>query len=184
MNALPLQTPPLVLRHFVPEDAAQILALNGEPSTREWIPSQVYENLAEAQGTIDFLIAQYANPGDPRRGPYVLAVAQWAAQGDTDVLLGHVGFSELDGEVEVGYAIAESARGRGYGAQALSAACAWATQAFGLDRIVAVTAQANVSSRRTLERAGFAWERDETMRFQGRQQVVSRYRRTSKPSPN
>ena len=104
--------------------------------------------------------------------PYVLAVDD----GRSDELLGHVGFSPLQGEVEVSFAIAESARKRGYAVEALLHGCGWIAGAFGLPSIVAVTAAGNAASRRTLERAGFAHERDEPMRFQGEEALVSRYR--------
>lgn len=93
----------------------------------------------------------------------------------TRELLGHVGFSPLDEDVEVSYAIAEQARGRGYGTQALAAGCEWAARSFGLRRILAITAATNSASRRTLTRAGFAHVGDEVMRFQGSEQTVSRY---------
>lgn len=171
MTWLPLRTPALVLRHFVPDDAAQVLALNDEATTRRWLPSHVYGHLDEAVAAIGRLIAQYAAPGDPRLGAYVLGV-EHAASGR---LLGHVGFSPFDGAVECSYAIAEAERGRGYGAEALAAACRWAADAFALQRIVAVTAAANVASRRTLERCAFGWLREERRPFQGSEQAVAVY---------
>lgn len=174
---LPVRTPSLVLRHFVPEDARPILQLNAEPSTRLWLPSHVYADLAQATAALALLISSYSEPGDPQRGPYVLAVEQ----ADNAQLLGHVGFSPLDGEVEVSYAIADAARGRGFGAEALARACEWAGHAFRLPGFIAVTAKANVASRRVLERTGFDHVKDETMQFQGTLQPVSRYRRRADP---
>ncbi|MGA0610635.1 GNAT family N-acetyltransferase [Caldimonas sp. KR1-144] len=171
MHPLPLRTPSLLLRHFIRADAPRLMALNGEASTRRWLPSHVYADLAEAQAALDFLIKCYSSPGDPRRGPYVLGVEH----AESAQLLGHVGFSALDDDVEVSYAIAESARGRGYGAEALQHACRWAFAAFALPRIVAVTALANASSRRTLDRAGFGHAASQLMRFQGIEQTVSRH---------
>jgi RimJ/RimL family protein N-acetyltransferase len=166
-----LQTPSLILRHFVPEDAPDLLRLNAEETTREGLPSHVYRDLTEVRATVSALISSYSVPGDPRRGPYVLAVDARAQQR----LLGHVGFSPLNGRVEVSYAIAERMRGHGYGAEALSHACSWVAQTFGLCEVVAITASTNTASRRTLERAGFARHRTEVMRFQGSEQSVCHY---------
>lgn len=171
MRRLPLQTPSLVLRHFVPEDAPIMMSLNGEASTRRWLPSHVYADLAEADAAVAYLIQCYTSPGDARRGPYVLGIEHR----DSARLLGHVGFSPLAGDVEVSYAIAEDARGRGYVTEALVAGCLWAADAFALRRVVAVTASANLPSRRTLDRAGFVHSSDEVMRFQGSEENVSRY---------
>lgn len=177
MPDLPLATPSLRLRRLVLADAPRLLALNAEPSTRRWLPSHVYPDRAAADAALRFLVSAYDSPGDPRRGPYVLAVDD----GASGELLGHVGFSPLDGEVEVSFALAESARGRGSGSEALRHGCDWAVDSFALPGIVAVTAIDNAASRRTLERAGFVHERDETTRFQGQEALVSRYRRRGPP---
>lgn len=149
-----------------------MMLLNGEPSTRRWLPSHVYADLEEAAARMRYLVACYASPGDPRAGPYVLAVEHNAS----GQLLGHVGFSPFDGEVEVSYAIAESARGKGYGAEALQHASRWAAAQFKLPSLLALTEAENAVSRRTLERAGYVHVADEVMRFQGSPQSVSRYR--------
>jgi RimJ/RimL family protein N-acetyltransferase len=148
-----------------------MMELNGEPTTRRWLPSHVYPDANTAQSRMQYLISCYTSPGDPRSGPYVLAVEHIAS----GALLGHVGFSPFNGEVEVSYAIAESARGRGYGTDALLCACRWAAEQFNLASILAITESENTPSRRTLERATFVHDEDEIMQFQGSQQRVSRY---------
>lgn len=173
----PITTASLQLRHFVLEDAARILALNAEPSTRRWLPSHVYADLDEARAALGYLIGCYAKPGHPAQGPYVLAIDERAS----GQLIGHVGFSQLDDEVEVSFAIAESMRGRGYGVEALVAACDAVGAAYGLPSILALTAATNRDSRRTLDRAGFVHERDEARTFQGTPQTVSRYLRPARP---
>ena len=171
MHGLPRSTASLQLRHFVQGDALDAMALNAEPSTSHWLPSHVYATADEAQTRLKYLISCYEEPGHPQRGPYVLAVAETS----TSRLLGHVGFSPLDDEVEVSYAIAESARGRGYGVESLTCACDWVASAFSVPRVLAITAVENIPSRRTLELASFAHERDEDMLFQGVWHAVSRY---------
>ena len=93
----------------------------------------------------------------------------------TGELLGHVGFSPLDADIEVSYAIAERARGRGYGTETLWHACIWVSTAFQLPCVVAIPAASNAPSRRTLEKAALRHVNESTMRFQGTAQVVSRY---------
>ena len=168
-----IRTHSLRLRHFVADDAPSIHELNAEPTTARWLPSHVYADLAQAQAALAFLVSSYAASGDPRQGPYVLGVA---LEG-TGQLIGHVGFSPLDGEVEVSCAIAESVRSRGLGTEALHHACDWACRTFGLPGVVAVTASRNLAARRMLEKARFAHVGDEVTTFQGAQEAVSRYRR-------
>ena len=148
-----------------------MMELNGEPSTRRWLPSHVYADLNAATARMRYLISCYSSPGDPRLGPYVLAVEHLSG----GVLLGHVGFSPFGSEVEVSYAIAEGSRGCGYGSEALLYSCRWAAENFELPSIVAITDSENAPSRRTLERAAFVHAEDTVMQFQGSHHTVSRY---------
>ena len=134
-------------------------------------PGSAAELEREAAERMAYLVSCYSSPGDPRRGPYVLAVDHLAS----GLLLGHVGFSPFDDDVEVSYAIAESHRRRGYGSEALNRACQWAATSFGLPRLLAITEYENAPSRLTLDRAGFVHGQDSVMRFQGVEQQVSHY---------
>src|SRR3569623_3728327 len=85
----PLRTPSLILRPLASEDAALLLALNNEASTREWLPSHVYPDLDESSRAVAHLITCYSSPGTPRHGPYV----HGNELAETGELRGHVGFS-------------------------------------------------------------------------------------------
>jgi RimJ/RimL family protein N-acetyltransferase len=171
MPPLPIDTPALRLRHIVVEEAVRMMELNAEPSTRRWLPSHVYASAQEATERMRYLIACYSSPGDPRLGPYVLAVDHLAS----GALIGHVGFSPFDDDVEISYAIAESHRRCGYGAEALYNACKWAAASFSLPRLLAITEADNEPSRLTLARACFLHANDTVMRFQGTERKVSHY---------
>ena len=171
LNQLPLETRSLRLRQFVPGDAATALILSNEETARTWLPSQVYRDYAHALSALEFLTSQCSTPGDPRHGPYVLAIEHRASSS----LIGHVGFSPLDEEVEIGFSVAQKYQRQGFAGEAIVAASRWAFQTFALNRILGITSVANIASRRTLVRARFAYEGDKTMRFQGTEQEVSVY---------
>ncbi len=166
-----IDTEALVLRSFEPGDAAALYAQSNEPAFRQWLPSQVYADEAEAGETIEFLIEQFADPADPRLGPFVLAVEHKV----DGLLIGHVGLSALDDDVEIGFAIAEAYQRQGLAAESVVAACRWAFARFGLPEILAIAAQSNQGSRRVLARAGFEHREDRVMDFQGNEQAVSVY---------
>ena len=147
------------------------MALNAELSTRQRLPSHVYPTLEVATSTLAHLISCYSAPGHPRHGPYVLAVEDEASH----ARLGHVGFSPLEDEIEVSYAIAEASRGLGIGTEAVVHACAWLVETFGETRVLALTASDNQPSRRLLERASFVHTHEGARSFQGRERIVSRY---------
>lgn len=170
-NQLPVETRSLLIRPFVVEDVPVVLALSNEETLRTWLPSQVYGGEAEARSVVEDLIAQYETPGDPRRGPFVLAVEHR----DDRALIGHVGFSPLEGEVEIGYAIGQRYQRRGFASEAVYAASRWMLDAFDLRRVLGITTIANIASRRTLVRAGYARQPDQVMRHQGIDRQVSVY---------
>ncbi len=146
-----IETEALVLRPFELGDAAAVYAQSNEPASRQWLPSQVQTDEVEARELLKLLIEQYAAPADPRRGPYVLAVDHRS----DGTLIGHVGLSPFEGDVEIGFAVAEAYQRQGLAVEAVIAACRWAFGRFGLPRILAIAAQSNHGSRKVLARAGF-----------------------------
>ena len=171
LHQLPLTTASLLIRPFVSEDAAGIFLLSREDAYRTWLPSQVYNDESEARAAIEFLIAKYSDPGNPRLGPYVLAIEHHADR----TLIGHVGFSPFGDDVEIGFAIGEGYQGRGLATEAVVAASQWALETFALDRILGIASAVNIASKRTLIRARFAHQKDCLMPFQGTEQTVTMY---------
>lgn len=170
-NQLPVMTRSLLIRQFVLEDAGSVLILSHEETSRTWLPSQVYRDHTHAVSVLEYLRGQYSTPANPRHGPYVLAIEHRADR----KLIGHVGFSPLEEDVEIGFAIGQRYQGQGYATEAIVAASRWAFQAFELDRILGITAAANMASKRALVRAHFAYQGDKVMGFQGTEQPVSVY---------
>ena len=166
-----IETKSLRIRPFAEQDAQVVYALSNEGAARKWLPSQVYRDCAHALSRLEFLIRQYSSPGDPRLGPYVLAVEHRADA----ALIGHVGFSPLGEEVEIGFSIAQAYQRQGFATEAIVAGSLWAIRTFALDRILGITSAENAASRRSLERARFVHERNRTMPFQGTEQEVCVY---------
>jgi RimJ/RimL family protein N-acetyltransferase len=170
-NRLPLTTHSLLIRPLVPEDAREIFRLSGEAAYRTWLPSQIYEDERQASSVLEFLISKYADPGDPKLEPYVLAVEHRIDR----VLIGHVGFSPFETDVEIGFAIGERYQGRGLATEAVVAASQWTMDAFGLERILGIASAVNSASISTLKRAQFLFQEERVMSFQGTEQLVAIY---------
>lgn len=149
---LPLATASVVLRPFVPEDAAAVFAMSREPGLRAWLPDQVYDDERAALEVVRRLATACVTPADPARAPLVLALCL----AGTSEPIGHVGLSPRGPEVEVGYAVARRLQGRGLATEAVAAMTAWGLERFALPLVVGVVARDNVASCRVLERAGFA----------------------------
>jgi len=176
VNQLPIETRSLRIRPFEVQDTSAVFILNNEETARTWIPSQVFNDCDHARSVLQFLISQYSSPGNPRLGPYVLAIEHRA----DSALIGHVGFSPFDDEVEIGFAIAQDYQRQGFATEAIVAGSHWVLKTFALDRILAITSAVNTASKRTLERAQFSFEGNKTMLFQGTEQEVSIYTLSAK----
>ena len=81
---------------------------------------------------------------------------------DDDVVVGEIGGAFVDdqGSIEIGYAIVESQRNRGYATAALEAIVTKARAAHEVRRIVAHTPLERPQSGRVLEKAGFSMLRE------------------------
>jgi [ribosomal protein S5]-alanine N-acetyltransferase len=158
----------LVLRPFTPGDARKIFELSREDGMKKWIPSQVYRDEAHAASVLAFLAAQYRPDIDLETSPYVLGIEHRA----TGELVGHVGLSPLDGDVEIGFAVAQSQQRKGIATEAVQALCEWAAMNFPTTRVLGVTARENIASQGVLARVGFQRETETEMLFQGQQQPV------------
>ena len=70
--------------------------------------------------------------------------------------IGGIGFkgAPLDGCVEIGYGLAQSARGNGYAAEAIQALLLVA-RGYGVTKVIATTTLENIASQRSLIKVGF-----------------------------
>ncbi len=174
MDSVLTMSETLALRHFVPEDAPKVFVMSQEPGMRTWLPDQVYESEKRALEVLRYLIEKYTDPGTPSLAPYVLGVCL----NDSGELIGHVGLSPLNGQTEVGYAIAERHLGRGFASQAVKAMSEWALTRFGLPRILGVVGTDNPASWKVLEKAGFELKGESMGKLHGRGGLVRTYETT------
>jgi ribosomal-protein-alanine N-acetyltransferase len=72
------------------------------------------------------------------------------------------GSADAEGDIEIGYGLAEAYRGLGYGTELVEGFSQWLLDQPGIQRVVARhVPTGNVASRRVLERAGFVLERSD-----------------------
>ncbi len=148
-----VQTPRLTLREFGPEDAAFMLHLLNEPSFIAHINDKGIRTVEAAREYLaGTLCASYATHG----------FGLWAVvRRDTGEAIGMCGLIQRDwlDDVDLGYALLESAAGAGYAREAARATLGVAAARFGLTRLAAIVHTANVRSIRLLEDLGFVQER-------------------------
>lgn len=148
-----LETERLLLRPFSADDAEFILELVNEPSFIQNIGDRGVRTLENARGYImNGPVASYAKNGF---GLFLVALKE------SNQSIGMCGLIKRDtlDDVDIGYAFLPKFWGKGYAVEAALAVKAYAKDAIGLKRIVAITDPANEGSIRVLEKIGFRYER-------------------------
>jgi RimJ/RimL family protein N-acetyltransferase len=145
-SATDLRTERLLLRRLTRDEARAVVDL--DRIGRDWVADYPTEGDLVVAGLACEAGEHYDETGD--FGVYQVLLLE------TGEVVGGIGFlhpPEL-GEVEVGYGLAESVRGRGIATEALRAVSALAAE-HGVVTVVAMTATDNRPSQRVLERLGF-----------------------------
>ena len=146
---VPVRAEEVLLRAYVPSDAADLLEAFADPLVRTWNPGPTDE-----AGVREFMAAR----NDWSEGRH----ASWAiADAGTGRLLGAVSLHQMDlekGESELGYWVAPWARGRGVASTAALRAARYGFDDLGLRRVFCFHAVENTGSCGGARRAGFLHE--------------------------
>jgi RimJ/RimL family protein N-acetyltransferase len=148
-----LETERLAMRWLTAEDAGFILQLVNEPAWKLYIGDFAVRTLEEARGYIEKgPVAMYARHGF---GLYLVELRE------TGVPIGICGLIKREAleDVDLGFAMLQEFRRKGYAYEASQAVMGYGRLAFQLTRMVAVLSRNNEPSTRLLEKLGFRFER-------------------------
>jgi RimJ/RimL family protein N-acetyltransferase len=148
-----ISTSRLALRQLGPPDAPFILTLLNEPSFVQFIGERNVRSIADAERYIlTGPVASYERFG--------FGLWRVALKGG-DVPIGMCGLLKRDAldDVDLGFALLPAFWRQGYATEAAQAVLAYGKQAFGLERVVAITSPGNERSERVLAKLGFVFER-------------------------
>jgi RimJ/RimL family protein N-acetyltransferase len=143
---LPIETDRLLIRFFESDDLDAIASIYGDPE----VMRHVYTGVLDRGGTVELL-------GAYRRMQDEHGFSAWAVvEKATGTLVGDAGFGlyEATGEPELGYTLARSAWGRGYGVEAARACASAAFAHLPNRRLLATIEPENERSLRLAERLG------------------------------
>ena len=129
--------------------AAHDLRLGGDGGF-DWVAGGPYEGTRDAAGLL--LKAYEGGVLRPEFGVFVLVRTE---DGRALGAMGFHGAPDEDGRVEIGYDLAETARGQGYATEALRALSRWALARDDVRTLIAKVEPANTASQGVVGRAGF-----------------------------
>jgi ribosomal-protein-alanine N-acetyltransferase len=146
-----LETARLRLRPVAGEDYADLCALFGDPAVMRYINHGVGRTVEETRAHTERMVQHWEEHG----------FGMWALHHKADgEFVGRCGFRFLDDTalVELGYTLHQRFWGQGLAVEAGRACLEYAFQHLEHDRIVAITLEENLASRRVMEKLGFQFE--------------------------
>lgn len=151
-----IETERLILRKFVDEDAAHVLALGSNEEINRYTGEEGLSTLAEAQDIIKRVYAEdYGNRGYGR----------WATIHKADnKFIGFTGLkylTDLD-ETDIGFRYFPEYWGKGIGTEASRATVQYGFGTLKLERIIGIAMPANIGSCRVLEKSGLKLYKKDT----------------------
>ncbi|MEV8505200.1 GNAT family N-acetyltransferase [Actinoplanes sp. NPDC051475] len=142
----------LTLRKPAERDVPAVVACRNDPEVVRWFGVRLPYTAADALRHVAVTVPRRWSGGE--EAVFAVVDRDDAYMGSVDLRL--TGADPAVGEV--GFFVAQSARGRGYAVAAVRAICGWAFDTLGLARIQWRAEVGNEASRRVAQKAGFTME--------------------------
>ena len=151
---LPVETARLTIREFAEDDLDDLHAWRRHPAYRRHLPMP-RQIRAEVKAELDAVLRDQI---DHRRIRYLLAVVERPGGRMIGEAILKLGTTPKHRQAEIGWAVAEDAKGRGYATEIAGALLAVAFGKLRLHRVFALCSVGNVASRRVMEKVGMREE--------------------------
>ena len=161
-----IQTKRLVITEFDISMAADVHKNSLDDDNRRFLPDEVFEDVAEAKDTIEYLISVYKTGEGPLVYPVLL---------HNGTNIGHVQLVPIEHGYEVGYHIGSLYTKNGYATEALKAFINYIMREKDIDRVYAICITENIASIRVLEKCGFVKEYEGLGEYQGSIKSIAKY---------
>lgn len=149
-----LETPRLLLRNKVVEDAPFFLELNSDPMVTRYTGDGAFKDLNEAKKIVHYVIGQYEKYGYGR----------WLViEKETGHPIGWCGLKYLEEshETDLGYRLMQKYWGKGFATEASLACLDYGFRVLNLNRIIGRAVKENVDSINVLKKTGMTFCRED-----------------------
>ena len=168
---LQIETQRLLLRSFDEADAEAASHLSKQPIVAHFMSDMVLVSKEAAEKWIRWLKTKCNN-----EEPCQLLAIELK---ENNRLIGYVGAApkqELNGEIEVLFAVSDEQQNKGYATEAAKAMIGWAMEEAGQTALSAIVKPENKSSRRVIEKLGFTYCDTRVLPYDGEDCVFDYFR--------
>ncbi|QYK02657.1 GNAT family N-acetyltransferase [Shewanella psychrotolerans] len=149
---LELYTDRLKIRSLQQEDWQSFLSVHQDPRQNQYV------RVPDGLEVLTDKFEQRLRPWRYESGDWLTLVIEEISTGE---FIGFTGLYSVDlslGQVEVGYMLAATGQGKGYGTESLKGVIDWACLSFDVHKFIGLCADQNQASIRVLEKCGFTHE--------------------------
>lgn len=163
-----IETDRLIITEFRMSMAEAVHLNSLDEDNRRFVPDEVFETVEEAAQTLAFLMQCYTSGEGPLVYPVLLK---------DETCIGYVQAVPLeDGTWEIGYHIGGSYTRQGYASEAVRAFLPVILPKLGITQITGICLADNKASVKVLEHCGFVKEFEGIGSYQGKQEMICKYR--------
>lgn len=143
-----IETERLIITEFTLDMAKTVQANSVDEDNRRFVPDEVWENVEEAEETLEYLISRYGSS----EGPFVYPVIVKETQEN----VGYVQLCPIEnGNWEIGYHIAKQHTGKGYATEAVKAFLPLISEQVGISEVYGICLEENKASQAVMHKCGF-----------------------------
>jgi len=164
MENVLFETNRIIVRRLSIKDSELLFKYSQEKITKKELPDEVFDNIFETKETIKFFKSNYDD-----KYPLVYGIILKA----NNIIIGHIGLSEIDKGIEIGYAIATEYQNNGYISEIIIPFVDWIKNNLKIEKIYGIAKAENIASWKIFENNDFVLEEEVVNKnyFEGKYEV-------------
>jgi len=151
MENILFETNRIIVRKLSINDSEYLFKYSREKITKKELPDEVFNNITETKEKIEYFLSNY-----DEKYPLVYGIILKK----NNIIIGHIGLSEIDEGIEIGYAIAAEYQNNGYVSEIIIPFTDWIKKYLRIEKIYGIAKKENTASWKILENNCFELEKE------------------------
>jgi RimJ/RimL family protein N-acetyltransferase len=128
-----IETDRLIVCKLSLDDAELLLKYSQEEITKKELPDEIFENIEKIKNAIRYFIINYDYEMN-----FSFPLVYGILSKQEKCIIGHLGLSEIDRGIEIGYAIATDYQNKGYASELITLLINWSKKHLKVDEIYGI----------------------------------------------